>query len=118
MHIRVSEVELRRDDQESVGLTEGGGYLAWLGVFHGLHCVVRVPPFFFFLSLSLSNSYSPISSLSEKGKETKTEQPADSNPVFDRGVKKNMLRKYIYKDHYHPNLTPKETLHLSSHVGS
>ena len=43
MHIRVSEAELRRDNQESVALTEegGGGYLGWLGVFHGLHCVVR-----------------------------------------------------------------------------
>ncbi|CAF9913551.1 hypothetical protein IMSHALPRED_001378 [Imshaugia aleurites] len=42
MHIRVSEAELRRDNQESVALTEGGGFLGWMGVFHGLHCVKRV----------------------------------------------------------------------------
>ena len=44
MHIRVTETELRRANQESVALTEeeGGGYLAWLGVFHELHCIVRM----------------------------------------------------------------------------
>ena len=41
MHMRVSIEELRRDNQESVLLTEGGGYLGWMGVFHELHCVVR-----------------------------------------------------------------------------
>ena len=40
MHIRVSEAELRRDNQESVRLVEGGGYLGWMGVFHELHCIV------------------------------------------------------------------------------
>lgn len=39
MHIRVSEAELRRDNQQSVELKEGGGYLGWMGVFHGLHCI-------------------------------------------------------------------------------
>jgi len=39
MHIRVTEAELRRDNQDSVALPEGGGYLGWLGVFHELHCV-------------------------------------------------------------------------------
>lgn len=42
MHIRVSQGELRRDNQKSVALIEGGGYLGWLGVFHELHCVVRL----------------------------------------------------------------------------
>lgn len=41
MHMRISVEELRRDDQESVQLPEGGGYLAWMGVFHELHCLVR-----------------------------------------------------------------------------
>lgn len=41
MHIRITEEELRRDNQASVALTEGGGYLGWLGVFHELHCIVR-----------------------------------------------------------------------------
>ena len=40
MHIRVSEAELRRDNQESVRLPEGGGYLGWMGAFHELHCIV------------------------------------------------------------------------------
>ncbi|KAL8722854.1 MAG: hypothetical protein Q9225_000741 [Loekoesia sp. 1 TL-2023] len=39
MHIRVTAKELERDNQASVHLTEGGGYLGWLGVFHELHCL-------------------------------------------------------------------------------
>lgn len=42
MHIRVTAEELARDNQESIGLTEGGGYLGWLGVFHELHCIVSL----------------------------------------------------------------------------
>jgi hypothetical protein len=37
--IRVSEEELLRNERESIELP-GGGYLAWLGFFHELHCVV------------------------------------------------------------------------------
>ena len=40
MHIRVTAKELEQDNQESVKLKEGGGYLGWLGVFHELHCIV------------------------------------------------------------------------------
>ena len=40
MHIRVTAEELQQDNQESVQLKEGGGYLGWLGVFHELHCIV------------------------------------------------------------------------------
>ncbi|KAF2233440.1 hypothetical protein EV356DRAFT_533666 [Viridothelium virens] len=39
MHMRVSTEELRRANQESVNLPEGGGYLGWMGVFHELHCI-------------------------------------------------------------------------------
>ena len=39
MNIRVSKAELDRNDQTSVALPEGGGYLAWLGAFHELHCI-------------------------------------------------------------------------------
>ena len=42
MHIRVSGAELQRDNQESVALTEGGGFLGWMGVFHELHCIVSL----------------------------------------------------------------------------
>jgi hypothetical protein len=40
--IRVSDEELARngDRQESVRLPESGGQMAWLGVFHQLHCLV------------------------------------------------------------------------------
>ena len=41
MHMRISIQELRRDNQNSVQLPEGGGYLGWMGVFHELHCIVR-----------------------------------------------------------------------------
>lgn len=39
MSVRVSREELERGDQTSVELPDGG-YMAWLGVFHELHCVV------------------------------------------------------------------------------
>ncbi|KAL9011506.1 MAG: hypothetical protein Q9173_003652 [Seirophora scorigena] len=39
MNIRVSEVELARENVESVALPEDGGYLAWIGSFHQLHCL-------------------------------------------------------------------------------
>lgn len=40
--IRVSQDELNRNTnhQESVALSEGGGYMVWLGVYHQLHCIV------------------------------------------------------------------------------
>ncbi|KAK0702005.1 hypothetical protein B0T26DRAFT_735537 [Lasiosphaeria miniovina] len=39
MSVRVTAEELEAHGQTSVALPEGGGYLAWLGVFHELHCV-------------------------------------------------------------------------------
>ena len=42
MHMRVTEGELRRDNQASVSLPEGGGFLGWMGVFHELHCIVCI----------------------------------------------------------------------------
>ncbi len=46
MHVRITREELERDNQASVPLPEGGGYLGWMGVFHELHCVVSAffPP--------------------------------------------------------------------------
>lgn len=41
MRIRVSDEELAARDQTSVPLSQGGN-LAWLGVYHQLHCVVRI----------------------------------------------------------------------------
>ncbi|KAL9620549.1 MAG: hypothetical protein Q9160_004910 [Pyrenula sp. 1 TL-2023] len=42
MNIRVSAEELARNNRTSVRLQSGdeeGGYMAWLGIFHELHCV-------------------------------------------------------------------------------
>ena len=39
MSIRVTKEELNRNQQTSVQLPQGG-YLAWLGAFHQLHCTV------------------------------------------------------------------------------
>ncbi len=40
-NIRVSADELAKNDRTSVKLP-GGEYLAWIGVFHELHCLVRI----------------------------------------------------------------------------
>ncbi|KAF7945540.1 hypothetical protein EAE96_010307 [Botrytis aclada] len=37
--IRVTGSELEASNQSSVELPEGGGYMAWLGVYHELHCI-------------------------------------------------------------------------------
>ena len=42
IHIRVTKEELERNGQTSIEMP-GGGYLAWLGGFHELHCVVCTP---------------------------------------------------------------------------
>lgn len=44
MNMRFSKQELERVNQDSVALPQGGGYLGWYGVFHELHCVVRISP--------------------------------------------------------------------------
>ena len=38
--LRISDAEMARSNQTSVRLPEGGGYMAWLGVYHELHCIV------------------------------------------------------------------------------
>lgn len=40
--IRATYAELSRNNRTSVKLPESGDYLAWLGVFHELHCVVSM----------------------------------------------------------------------------
>ncbi|CAG8961585.1 hypothetical protein HYFRA_00006119 [Hymenoscyphus fraxineus] len=37
--LRVSKSELERSNQSSVEFPEGGGFMAWLGVYHELHCL-------------------------------------------------------------------------------
>ena len=38
--LRVSGSELAQSNQTSVALPEGGGFMAWLGAYHQLHCIV------------------------------------------------------------------------------
>jgi Mycotoxin biosynthesis protein UstYa len=56
MHIRVTAAELAHRNQTSIALPEGGGYLAWLEVFHELHCIVssatRLYQIYFLILLS------------------------------------------------------------------
>ena len=40
MNTRVTAEELAKRNQTSIALPKGGGYLAWLEVFHELHCIV------------------------------------------------------------------------------
>ncbi|TVY26375.1 Cyclochlorotine biosynthesis protein O [Lachnellula hyalina] len=42
-NIRVTGEEFDFNQRTSVELLEGGGYMAWLGIFHELHCVVSSP---------------------------------------------------------------------------
>ena len=39
MALRISAEEMRASNQSSVALPKGG-YMAWLGVYHELHCIV------------------------------------------------------------------------------
>ncbi|KAK3208240.1 hypothetical protein GRF29_77g43187 [Pseudopithomyces chartarum] len=64
--IRVTPTELNRSNQTSVELP-GGGYMAWLGVFHELHCI-------------------------------------------------KMVRQWVYRDHYYPNMTNDEFEEASIHA--
>ena len=43
MNMRFTKDELESVDQASVEMPENGGYMGWFGVFHQLHCVVRIP---------------------------------------------------------------------------
>ena len=43
--IRVHGSELQNSNQTSIALPAGGGFMAWLGVYHQLHCIVRLARF-------------------------------------------------------------------------
>jgi len=40
INLRVTGEEISKNNQESIALPEGGGYLAWIGAHHQLHCIV------------------------------------------------------------------------------
>ena len=40
--IKITKQELDRVGQPSIALRDGSGYIAELGVFHELHCLVRL----------------------------------------------------------------------------
>lgn len=91
MHMRVSTEELRRDNQDSVPLPEGGGYLGWMGVFHELHCIVR----------------------------RILREPDVNETGYFRAkfMPQRMLREWNYRSYYHAELSAKEQKHLGSHIG-
>lgn len=84
--LRVSKEELERQNQTSVQLP-GGGYMAWLGMSHELHCIV---------SPRIHNR-------------KRAKHGSDS-------VKK-MLRQWNYRSHYHPDITEEESGHWIVHAG-
>ncbi|EDN97245.1 hypothetical protein SS1G_11770 [Sclerotinia sclerotiorum 1980 UF-70] len=42
MNIRVTAEELEKSNQKSIALPEGGGYMAWIGAHHQLHCIASL----------------------------------------------------------------------------
>jgi hypothetical protein len=42
INLRVTGSELQQSDQTSIPLPEGGGYMAWIGAHHQLHCIVSL----------------------------------------------------------------------------
>ncbi|MCJ1261073.1 hypothetical protein MMC22_000937 [Lobaria immixta] len=97
MHIRVTEHELALENQESVALPEGGGYLGWLGAFHELHCIVS----YLFIYFRFHG----------RGSERNESRWQGLNMAQD------MLRRWNYRSYYHPNVSDVEEEHMLSHVG-
>lgn len=95
IHLRVSKEELERAKQSSIELPEGGGHLAWLAVYHELHCLVsrRLRQDHFFNVISHTDLAKLI-----------------------RWHQK-VIRRWTYQDHYYPNLTAKERNHWEVHSG-
>ena len=44
MNLRVTREEISKSNQTSILLPDGGGYLAWIGAHHELHCIVSLQP--------------------------------------------------------------------------
>lgn len=86
--IRVTQEELdrNRNHNKSVPLPSGGGHLAWLGVFHQLHCLVSMLP------STLSCHY------------------------FTNGNIQKQLRRLNYREEYFPNMTDSQTEDLRVHM--
>ena len=42
MNLRVTREEISKSNQTSIILPDGGGYLAWIGAHHELHCIVSL----------------------------------------------------------------------------
>ncbi|RAH41214.1 uncharacterized protein BO95DRAFT_507265 [Aspergillus brunneoviolaceus CBS 621.78] len=96
MFIRVSTEELDLANQTSISLPRDDKHLAWLGVYHDLHCIVQPP---FLLPYPIKNPHD--------------ELYWQSCTYF--GLK-NTLRQWIHRDYYHPNLTAAEQNKLESHI--
>ncbi|RAK78074.1 uncharacterized protein BO72DRAFT_495607 [Aspergillus fijiensis CBS 313.89] len=96
MFIRVSTEELDLANQTSISLPRDDKHLAWLGVYHDLHCIVQPP---FLLPYPIKNLHDELywKSCTYSGL-------------------KNTLRQWIHRDYYHPNLTAAEQNKLESHI--
>ena len=91
MAIRVSGDDLKGSNQSSVALPEGG-YLAWAGVYHELHCVVCLSsPGSFFVADRL-------------------------RLLYDTAQK--LLRQWNYPEQYRPNMTDREKTDMQGHAGT
>ena len=86
--IRVSGAELKASNQTSVQLPEGGGYMAWLGVYHELHCIVGRQTSIPMINIGLNSTT------------------------------QKMLRQWNYREHYHPNISEEERTHWDIHAGN
>ena len=95
IHLRVSKEELERTKQTSVELPEGGGFLAWLGVYHELHCLVS--------RRLRQDQFFKVISHTDLAKLIRWHQ--------------KVIRRWTYQDHYYPNLTPEERNHWEVHSG-
>ena len=109
--VRVEGEVLRRVGVGSVAL-DGGDYLAWLGVGHGVHCLVG---FCFLVGRLLWDGWGEEEEeMGDLGGGRKREKGANE-------LKKtqNMIRQWRHRDHYHSAaLSEKEKDKMGQHVGS
>lgn len=65
MYIRLTEEEMQEMNRTSIALKDGSGYLAELGVYHQIHCVVSPKSTFlvFPCSFSIINNYNGYSGI-------------------------------------------------------
>ena len=106
--MRTTEDELSMGNQTSLPLPQGG-FMAWLGVYHELHCIVS--NFSPFRTNSLTNSLPSILRFFRF-------YVIRSPSLLTKVINQKMLRQFKYLDHYHSDIVPGSTqhAHLSVHA--